>query len=295
MKMIWGIAIASGVLALSAAAQDMPLQTNVQMDKMKMELEQLTAEARVMSIGGGVMGPAVKGAPYSADEVRESTQVLGDGTTIHNESKVTVYRDGEGRVRRETPNEISIWDPSAGTNYVLNPKTMTARKMSLNFVLKSTAGPNGGEMKTFSLSYNTIKDPEPHMVVMSDEHNAVISGGVVSERAVARATGPGQAMLKVERRQRGKVDSLGTQTMEGVKAEGERVTSTIEAGAIGNDRPIQTVTERWYSAELQTNIMTKRTDPRMGDEVFRLTNIHRGEPSPVLFEVPPGYTIVNQK
>lgn len=300
MKVICGIAIASGVLALAAAAQEMPLQTNVQMDKMKMELEQLTAEARVMSIGGGVMGPAVKGAPYSADEVRESTQVLGDGTTIHNESKVSIYRDGEGRVRRETPNEISIWDPSAGTNYVLNPKTMTARKMSLNFVFKSAAGPNGGgEMKTFSFSYNTLREPAPHMVVMSDEPGAAAAGAVVSERAVATgvatASGSGPAMLRVERRQRGKVDSLGTQTMEGVKAEGERVTSTIEAGAIGNDRPIQTVTERWYSAELQTNIMTKRTDPRMGDEVFRLTNIHRGEPSPVLFEVPPGYTIVNQK
>jgi hypothetical protein len=302
MKVICGMAIASGVLALGAAAQEIPLQTNVQMDKMKMELEQLTAEARVMSIGGGVMGPAVKGAPYSADEVRESTQVLADGTTIHNENKTTVYRDGEGRVRRETPNEISIWDPSSGTNYVLNPKTMTARKMGLNYVFtRSLAGPgSGGETKTFSFSYNTNKSPEPPFVVMSDEHGAAVAGsasaaaGAVST-GVATANGPGQAMMKVERRQRGKVDSLGTQTMEGVKADGERVTSTIEAGAIGNDRPIQTTTERWYSPELQTNIMTKRSDPRMGDEVFKLTNIHRGEPSPVLFEVPPGYTIVNQK
>lgn len=302
MKVICGIAVASGVLALAAAAQDMPLQTNVQMDKMKMELEQLTAEAKVMSIGGGVMGRAVKGAPYSADEIRESTQVLGDGTTIHNESKSTVYRDGEGRVRRENPNEISIWDPATSTNYVLNPKTMTARKMGLNYVFsRSTVGPNGaGETKTLSFSYDTNRNVEQHVVVMSgDEHGVAVSGTAVPDKAAAAgaatANGSGQVVMKMLRRQPGKVDSLGTQTMEGLKTEGERVTSTIEAGAIGNDRPIQTVTERWYSAELQTNVMTKRTDPRMGDEVFKLTNIHRGEPSPVLFEVPPGYTIVNQK
>ncbi len=79
--------------------------------------------------------------------------------------------------------------------------------------------------------------------------------------------------------------------MEGVNAEGVRVTTTIEQGAIGNDRPIQSITERWYSQELQTNVMTKRTDPRNGEEVVKLTNVHRGEPSPVLFELPPGYTV----
>src|ERR1700759_1518864 len=133
MKFICGVTIAAGVLATGALAQDLPLQTSVQLDQMKVQLEKLTAEAKVISVGGGLMGPAVKGAPYSADEVRESTQVLADGTKIHNETKTTVYRDGAGRVRRETPDEISIWDPGSGTNYVLNPKTMQARQMNLHF------------------------------------------------------------------------------------------------------------------------------------------------------------------
>ena|SRR5271157_2928756 len=277
MKLIYGMAIASGILALGGAAQESPTE-------MKIQLQKLTAEAKVMSVGGGVMGPAVKGAPYSADEIRETTQTLGDGTKIHNETKTTVYRDGEGRVRRETPSEISIWDPAAGANYVLNPKTMTARKMGLNFVfLKTGSAPAGGETKqTFAFTYSTSKNGEPPVVVMSGDR--VGDGPMVS---------PGT--VKTIRREIGNKESLGTQTMEGVNAEGERVTSTIEAGAIGNDRPIQTTTERWYSPELQTNIMTRRSDPRTGEEVFKLTNIHRGEPSPVLFEVPPGYTIVGGK
>ena len=95
--------------------------------------------------------------------------------------------------------------------------------------------------------------------------------------------------------QAGKKESLGTQTMEGIAVQGERLTSTIEAGAIGNDRPISTVTERWYSPDLQAYVLTKRTDPRNGDETTKLTNVHRGEPSPVLFELPPGYTVTGGK
>jgi len=92
-----------------------------------------------------------------------------------------------------------------------------------------------------------------------------------------------------------KKESLGTQTMEGVAADGSRTTITLDVGAIGNDRPIQIVNERWYSQDLQTVVMTRRNDPRTGEEVFRLTNINRSEPSPDLFQVPPSYQMVDQK
>ncbi len=282
MKIIYSMAIASGILVLGASAQDVALQTNV--DQMKVRLDKLTTEARVLSIGGGVMGPPVKGAPYSADEIRENTQVLADGTTIHNETKTTVYRDGEGRVRRETPNEISIWDPASGTNYVLNPKTMQARQMSLRFAFtRSTnnalAAPGGDKGQTSEFFYSAIKSGEAPLVVMSGDTGFATLSDTVSSTA---APGVIKRSFKLDT---GNKESLGTQSMEGVNAEGERITSTIETGAIGNDRPIQTVTERWYSQDLQTNIMTKRSDPRSGEETFKLTNIHKGEPSPVLFEV----------
>ena len=89
-----------------------------------------------------------------------------------------------------------------------------------------------------------------------------------------------------------KVESLGTETVEGVKAEGKRITHTIAAGAVGNEREINIVTEHWYSPELQTMVMTRHSDPRFGETTFRLTNINRTEPASTLFQVPSDYTVV---
>jgi hypothetical protein len=88
-----------------------------------------------------------------------------------------------------------------------------------------------------------------------------------------------------------KVEKLDSQTIEGVLAEGQRVTHTIPAGAIGNEQPINIVDERWYSPELQTVVMTRHSDPRSGETVYRLTNINRTEPARTLFEVPSDYTL----
>jgi hypothetical protein len=51
-----------------------------------------------------------------------------------------------------------------------------------------------------------------------------------------------------------------------------RTTITIPAGEIGNERAIEIVSERWYSPELQLVVMTRHSDPRTGETVYRLTN-----------------------
>jgi hypothetical protein len=105
--------------------------------------------------------------------------------------------------------------------------------------------------------------------------------------------GPGLATATVNRD--AQKESLGTQVIEGVQAEGTRTTMTIPAGAIGNELPIQIVSERWYSPELRTVVMSKHSDPRMGDTVYRLTNINRSEPARSLFEAPADYTVAEGK
>jgi hypothetical protein len=92
-----------------------------------------------------------------------------------------------------------------------------------------------------------------------------------------------------------KQESLGTQTIEGVSAVGSRTTISLPAGQIGNERPIEIVEERWFSKELQTLIMTRRSDPRSGEVIYRLTNIDRSEPDRTLFEVPAGYTVKEEQ
>jgi hypothetical protein len=86
-------------------------------------------------------------------------------------------------------------------------------------------------------------------------------------------------------------ESLGQQLVEGVLAEGTRSTLTIAAGEIGNERDILVVSERWYSPELRMVVMTKHSDPRTGETIYRLTNINRSEPARDLFELPAGYSV----
>jgi hypothetical protein len=74
-----------------------------------------------------------------------------------------------------------------------------------------------------------------------------------------------------------------------------RTTITLPPGNVGNDRPIEIVTERWFSPELQVVMQTRRVDPRVGETVYQLIDITREEPPRHLFEVPADYTIEEQR
>jgi len=232
----------------------------------------------------------VKGSPYSAQAVTEMTQILSDGNRIVNTSSAAVYRDGEGRTRREQTlkaignfsahgepfQTISINDPVSGVAYVLEPHSHTARKIQgLRIDGASGEGfrvrsPNG-EGQTITL-------------------NTTTSGPVTVRRGTAEAK-----IVEERERTAFRKEDLGTQTIEGVNAVGTKTTITIPAGQIGNERAIEIVEEQWYSPELQAMVMTRHSDPRSGETVYRLTNINRTEPDRSLFEVPAGYTVNEQE
>jgi hypothetical protein len=86
-------------------------------------------------------------------------------------------------------------------------------------------------------------------------------------------------------------EDLALQTIEGVPATGTRTTTVIPAGAIGNLQPIKIVSEQWMSPDLKVLVMTRHTDPRTGETIYRLSNIVRAEPDRSLFTVPADYTI----
>ena len=98
-------------------------------------------------------------------------------------------------------------------------------------------------------------------------------------------------MMRSRRDENVKTESLGKQAIEGVVAEGTRTTMSIPAGQIGNEQPIQIVSESWYSPELQTVILRKRSDPRSGETVTRYTNVSRAEPPRTLFEPPADFKL----
>jgi hypothetical protein len=88
-----------------------------------------------------------------------------------------------------------------------------------------------------------------------------------------------------------KVEQFPARDIEGVRAEGTRRTTTIAAGAIGNELPIEIVSEEWTSPDLKILVMTERSDPRLGTSTYRLVNIIQAEPDHYLFEVPSDYIL----
>lgn len=85
--------------------------------------------------------------------------------------------------------------------------------------------------------------------------------------------------------------SLGSKDMEGVRVNGERTTWTIEAGKLGNERPIVITREVWTSPELMLTVHSRDFDPRSAEVVYRLTNLKRGEPDAALMRVPGDYDV----
>ena len=233
-------------------------------------------------------GKVVKGAPYSGQAVTEITQTLGDGNRIVNRNTAAVYRDKDGRTRREQtigaigpllgqmPQTIFINDPVAGVSYILEPNAHVARKMT---------------PMQFEYKLNTNGEK----VIHHDKHEIPLTPPEIGTVHFGLEGGAPGAAITMElnniQDSNGKQESLGKQTIEGIEAEGVRTTITIPAGEIGNERPIEVISERWYSPQLQTVVMTKHSDPRFGETVYRLTNISRTEPDPSLFQVPADYKI----
>jgi hypothetical protein len=139
-----------------------------------------------------------------------------------------------------------------------------------------------------------INDPVAgvHYILDQRSHTARKMAAPPQDRPRRRPPGeraPDRAPEKAH--SEGKTESLGKQVIEGVEAEGVRSVITIPEGKIGNDRPIEIVSERWDSPELQTVVLSKHNDPRFGETVYRLTNINRAEPAQTLFEVSADYKV----
>ena len=223
----------------------------------------------------------IRNAPFTAEAVTEVTQMLADGNRIERRLSSAIARDSQGRTRREQevalfgtltppqgepPRLVTITDPVAGMHYTLDTNSRVAHRSRMAAKGRATLAyaarqmTAGGRVQwSQPLATQVFSDA----VLLAD---AVTPDGVVSEQ-------------------------LGTRPIEGVTAEGTRTTMTIAAGRIGNIAPIEIVTERWFSKELQEAVLVTRRDPRSGETTYRLINIVRAEPPVDLFAVPPDYDV----
>src|SRR5262245_30083331 len=113
-------------LAAGPAAQD-PQET-----VRRGELERMLVAAQTME-RMAVEARITPGAPSAAEAVTESTQQLADGNRIVKKTVTRIYRDSEGRTRREQlaangvdVQTVNISDPVAESSYVLVPETHVA-------------------------------------------------------------------------------------------------------------------------------------------------------------------------
>ncbi len=220
-----------------------------------------------------VNGNTVTGAPYSAEAVTETTQSLGDGNQIANSSSMKLYRDSQGRERREETEpfqRVFIYDPVANTNLTINPELRIVEKSAGLAPARAVArGAVGGRGRSGGIPQGTIAIPDGRLGTIT------VSGMMISGSATPTIV----------------PEDLGSKTIEGVYATGSRTTSTIPAGQIGNRAPIQVVDEVWYSPDLQMDVMTRHSDPRSGEVVYRLRNVSRAEPDPTLFQAPADFKV----
>jgi len=222
-------------------------------------------QGRFLGAEPGMPGRVVTNAPFSADIVTDTTQTLANGNRIHRTTTTHVYRDSAGRTRREqdlsnlnvsssstAPQVVFINDPVAGVNYALSPSKKTATRSA-----SMRPRPNGGQ-----------------------GNNSGNGRGAMARVRQGRQNNPNVV-----------TEDLGTQMVQGVQANGRRMTMTIPAGQIGNDQALQIVNETWFSPDLQMVVLSKRSDPRSGDTVVSYTNLNRSEPSSTLFQVPADYSV----
>ena len=305
----------------------------------------------------------VKGAPYRADAVSESTQVLMDDNRIVRRSMQRLARDSEGRTRIErvrsdgTVESVMINDVVAGKRYWLLPdkKRVIELAMSRHVARMHGATPlpappggvappappappapvppppappasmTGEEARSWGeamrhwarelagrLRVEREGDDAAESRVIRDDNGAArviikqARGGdlrtmdvdvvrvvepdhdaVESASAAIAAIAP--LPLEAGPRGQGVTTALGSKEFDRVRADGTRTTWTIPAGKIGNEKPIDVVSERWYAPDLLLVVSSRYLDPRRGETTYRLTGLKRGEPDATLFQVPADY------
>ena len=252
------------------------------------------AQQKVMLEIAGAETQVVKGKPYSADTSTETVQTLADGNRIAHRTVSKFYRDSEGRTRREetfgnvdpehpSPHEVKVFinDPVSGTSLVLDPGSKTLEKMQR---IRDLGPVQRDDADGAQIMLKSVKD--------SETNGQAAPGKVFFHIQDQHLSGPNDLALVISDENRNIVkEDLGTRNIGGVDCTGTRQTSTIPAGAIGNEMPIAIVTETWFSGAIGAVVESISDDPRYGKTTYKLTNLQLSEPSRSLFELPANFKV----
>ena len=223
--------------------------------------------------GGGSMvadPPAIAGSPYSAVSVTQSTTTFSDGNRIVRTNTVRYFRDGQGRTRVERGMEgdgaanalqlnIMITDPVGGQLYLVRPQSKLVEAIKLT-----------PQVIALQAAVHSPADSQVPFALMG------IGMGIGASLATEAATNE---------------TSLGQKVVNGVTATGTRVVRTFPAGVLGNEKPITSTVDEWFSADLGVPVQVTQKSSIGGEISLNLTQVVRGEPDSTLFAPPAGYTV----
>lgn len=285
------------------------------------------------------------GKPMAAEFVTEHHQSFTDGNQISRATRSSIYRDAQGRIRRESQLSvpglpagvvastfITIVDHHAGYGYVLDPQEMIAHRYELNgpapsYIARLSAQGSGNALFATQTTGNQAQStggtaPAQTPAAIAESHwrlhgfarrmkqsndapapasgakgssaaNHANSGFLPEDSSIANAPTMriDQPFLAAPNPVR--TENLGEQTILGFRTTGTRVITTLPAGQIGNDRPIDIVSEQWFSPDLELVMRSLHRDPWAGEFTTTVTRISRGDQAETLFEVPGSYKVID--
>ncbi len=247
----------------------------------------------------------IKSAPFSADVITQYDRTLDNGGHIHRESPGKIFRDSQGRMRTESQSpavpvgsekydHITINDPVQQVIIYLNPKNKTATIFHFGEVGPTAPGASSKRSK-----------PKQKAAIHVGGQPAIHSGPTDTLGLQNVPSGQGNiSSVQTPAATAAKTDAtifastpgvtivpLGSKIIEGVSVTGTRTTRTINAGTMGNDKPLFSITDNWVSSELKVTVLTVTDDGQGGHSTMKLVNIIRSEPNAMLFQIPGDYTV----
>lgn len=223
--------------------------------------------------------------PYTAEFKITRVQTLADGTTITHEGTEIRARDSAGITVQSNTNDNwqmgRILGTSAGvhdTDGTILANWYSVTKAGHIFKMPPKDQRHGCWVTTdLRMDWNDRPRQEPNKFVFNPE-----------TRAVEQVAPPVQ-------RSKPQSADLGTTTIQGIEAQGRRITRTISVGEAGNDRTIATVEETWFTPILGLYLRESVDDPRSGKRTRELVSLTLGEPDPTLFQPPPEYQVTTEE
>lgn len=279
----------------------------------------ISISSAMLGVSSPLGAQAVAGKAIFAQFITEHHQSFTDGNRISRSTFSSIYRDVQGRIRRESQLSmpgmsagiaatfITIVDRQLGYSYVLDPQEMVAHRYQLNaagpsYVARLSArtvgnallSPNSKQLATSAANSptpgNSAAQWPPH--AFASRHVQAGGPGVdVADSSGVPSMRIDQPFLAAPNPVR--TENLGEQMILGFRAHGTRVITTLPAGQIGNDRPIDIVSEQWFSPDLEMVLRSLHRDPWAGEFTTTVTQVVRGDQPAALFEVPAPYKVID--